>query len=1034
MRVVVADQAGKNIAGVNVVITHTPTGRVRTLQSNASGVVTARGLPIGGPYKVALGENAEFSAKPVENIFLELGKTRLVNLALASTSAGSTAAIEEVVVVASAGTTDLRVGVGRDFGEAEIEVVPSISRDFVSTIATDPKILVDNSVARGPAVSIAGQNFRFNSVTIDGVAQNDNFGLSKNASATQRTPISIDAIQSINVNVAPFDVTYGNFIGGNINIVTQSGTNEFHGSAYGFTTGDGLSGNKSGSENLGIGNFDENTFGATLGGPIIEDKLFFFLNFEKFQTSRPSNTQTIDNIAGVTQQDVDEAISIFKDVYGFDPGTFDATDTDKDKKILAKLDWNINENHRAVASFQRADGDVLFDDFPEIAVLQSNRYNINERLRAWSFQEFADWTDNFSTEVKLGFKNVSNRQISVDRNTPDFAVTTAAGGTIAAGGDRFRHTNELDNKSRLFRFKGDYFVGDHTITAGFEQEKDSVRNLFLPFSKGQFFFNSLDDLRNRNINFALYGNSNTGVDQDAEANFDLTTNSVYLQDEWTPTDDLTLKFGVRYDFLRNNDPIKFNQDFVDRNGFTNTENLDGKSILLPRFGFNWQATDRLTIRGGAGLFGGGSPLIVLSNSYSGDGISRTFASFFAPFIPGQADLFAQVAASLPDPTAARTAFQPLIGVNPVAEVDAISPDFDILSTWKFSIGADYVADLSSLGLGDDWKISAEILQSEVKDGFDIREGRRQVIGSAPDGRPIYDITADADYIVTNTGQGNSTVFTFDVAKTFYSDYGTFDTTFGYTHQNVEEIRSLNRFVAFETFAFDPQTDLNNPQKATSRFETPNRVTATFSWQKELFGDNMTSLSLVYIGRSGPRFTYVFGSQGLPTFGGAFLADFGSEGDNPGPELFYVPTGINDPIVTGDPEFLANLDKFIDSDSCLRGARGTTVSRNACSTGWINSLDLRFVQEVGVWKDSKLEFIFDIENVLNLLSNSWGRVDSYTAPSNVAVANVAITQDGSQFLLTPTSTDVVSPDTVVPNPTIARLPSVYRLQFGLRYRF
>ena len=341
MRVLVTDQNGASVAGVNVKITHAPTGRVRSLTSNANGVVNARGLPIGGPYTVEIEDNSQYSAKPVKDVFLVLAQTKVVTLATISATAAGAETIEEVVVTASKGTMELRTGVGRDFGRDEIEAIPSISRDFVSTLATDSKILVDNSVARGPAISIAGQNFRFNSVTIDGVAQNDNFGLSKNASATQRTPISIDAIQAINVNVAPFDVTYGNFIGGNINIVTKSGTNEFHGSAFGFTTGDKLSGNKSEGSNLGIGNFDENTFGGTFSGPIIEDKLFFFLDFEKFQTSRPSNTQTIENIAGVTQQDVDEARQVFQDVYGFDPGTFDATDTDKDKKILAKIDWNI---------------------------------------------------------------------------------------------------------------------------------------------------------------------------------------------------------------------------------------------------------------------------------------------------------------------------------------------------------------------------------------------------------------------------------------------------------------------------------------------------------------------------------------------------------------------------------------------------------------------------------------------------------------------------------------------------------------------
>ncbi len=566
-------------------------------------------MAVGGPYEVEVADPSRYAADVMQGIFLDLDKTELVTLAVRPV-------IEEVIVTAKAITEELRVGVGRDFDRATIDATPSIGRDFVSTLATDPRILVDNSVARGPAVSMAGQNFRFNSVTIDGVAQNDNFGLSKNASAGQRTPISIDAIEAINVNIAPFDVTYGNFIGGNINIVTKSGTNEFHGSVFYITTDDGLSGDKSDGVSLDTGDFEQDTYGFTLGGPIVRDKLFFFANYEKFESTVPSNTQSINNIAGVTQADVDRAISIFQTEYGFDPGTFAASDDDEDEKVLLKVDWFINDDHRAVATYQFAEGDVLFDDFPEVAVLQSNRYNINEKLTAYSAHVFSNWTDSFSTEFKIGFKDLENRQISVDTTTPDFAIAFAPFGPtrIAAGGDRFRHTNELDNESRVIRLKGDYSIGDHTLTAGWEQEEYTIRNLFLPFSKGNYVFFSLDDLETRTVGFVLYGNANSGVRTDAEANFDLTVDSFYVQDEWAPTDELTLKFGVRFDEYSNDDPITENPNFFARHGFDNRENLDGKDLVLPRFGFNWTPTDRLTVRGGAGQFGGGVPLIILSNS------------------------------------------------------------------------------------------------------------------------------------------------------------------------------------------------------------------------------------------------------------------------------------------------------------------------------------------------------------------------------------------------------------------------------------
>ena len=1032
LRVVVTDQNGASIGGVNVRINHVPTGRSISVTSNDTGVATALGLAVGGPYEVVVADSTRFAADVQQNIYLELDKTEVVPLAVRPV-------IEEVVVTAQALTQELTIGVGRNFERAEIDSTPSIGRDFTSTLARDPKILVDNSVARGPAVSFAGQNFRFNSVTIDGIAQSDNFGLNKNASATSRTPISIDAVEAINVNIAPFDASYGNFVGGNINIVTKSGTNEFHGSAFYYSTDDSFSGDESDGVNIDIGDFEEDTYGFTFGGPIIRDKLFFFANYEKFESTVPANAQPLSAIPGVTQADVDRVTSILNTEYGFDPGGFATSDIDEDEKVLLKVDWHINDDHRAVASYQTADTDVLFDDFPTSAALNSNRYNINQEMTAFSAQLFSSWTDQFSTEVKVGRKEVVRRDRSVDGSTNEFLVLTPQFGVILAGGDRSRHSNELDNESTIFRVKGDYAIGDHVLTAGWERESKEVRNRFLPFSKGLFVFCSIDDLETRTACDVVYGNSNTGIATDAEANFTLDVDSFYIQDEWRPTDDLTLNFGLRFDTLTNDDPITDNPNFLARRGFTNGENLDGKDLVLPRFGFNWTANDRLTIRGGAGLFGGGSPLIILSNSYAGDGISRTFAcpGFCFPQTAIDATL-----AALPDPNAAFDNLQPFLSVDPTAATDVIDPNYDILSTWKYSVGADYLADLSGIGLGDEWLFAADVIVSEVNDGYDITEARRSVIDTAPDGRPIYDLPGfgfGTDYIVQNTGIGGGTVYTLSLAKTFDTRAGMFDLTVGYSHQDVDELRSYNRFITFETHVFDTGTDMNNPVEAPSRYEIEDRVTATLSWQKELFGENVSSISMVYAGRSGRHFSYVFGSNGVCTFGGSALSDCGAETDIAGSQLFYVPTGPGDPLVSYDavanPNFEADLNAFIDTTSCLSGHRGSIVTRNNCNTSWTNIFSVRLMQEIK-FGDMGFDIMFDIENLGNLINSDWGRVESYTAPSAVAPANVAIPVAGGPYLLTPTASydPLAGASSIVSSPEIATLPSVYRIQLGVRFRF
>ncbi len=217
----------------------------------------------------------------------------------------------------------------------------------------------------------------------------------------------------------------------------------------------------------------------------------------------------------------------------------------------------------------------------------------------------------------------------------------------------------------------------------------------------------------------------------------------------------------------------------------------------------------------------------------------------------------------------------------------------------------------------------------------------------------------------------------------------------------------------------------------TRYEVEHRWTATLAWRKELFGDNTTTVGLVYAGRSGRHFSYVFGSDNA-AFGGTLFADFGSEGDNPGSQLFYVPTGTSDPIITGDPAFLADLDSFISSTSCLSAFRGSIVPRNGCQTSWVNNFSLRFLQEIGFGNDMNFDLMLDIENLGNLINDDWGRVDSYTAPSNVAPAIVDIA--GGQYVLTPNASYAGTVATIVPRPAIARLPSVYRIQLGIRFRF
>ncbi len=407
------------------------------------------------------------------------------------------------------------------------------------------------------------------------------------------------------------------------------------------------------------------------------------------------------------------------------------------------------------------------------------------------------------------------------------------------------------------------------------------------------------------------------------------------------------------------------------------------------------------------------------------------------FMPDQAAVDAAVA-ELPDPTAAFRHLQSQIGINPDAGTDALDPGYEMLSTWKYSLGADYLADLSGIRLGDEWLFSVDVLLSEVDEGYDVFEARRVVIDNAPDGRPIYDQPGfgfDQDFVVTNTSRGSGTVYTLSLAKSFDTRAGMFDMTLGWAHQDVDELRSYNRFIPFESHVYDTGTDMQNPVVAPSRYEVENRVTATLSWQKELFGDNVSSIGLVYAGRSGRHFNYVFGSNGICTFGGHAAADCGSEGVIAGSQLFYVPTDPLDPFISGDPAFLADLDEFISTTDCLNDFRGSAVTRNNCRTSYTNVFSVRLMQEIK-FGNMGFDLMLDIENFGNLLNSDWGRVESYIAPSVVALANVTIPVAGGPYLLTPTASydPAVGASTVAERPLIAALPSVYRIQLGVRFRF
>ena len=833
------------------------------------------------------------------------------------------------------------------------------------------------------------------------------------------------------MNIAPFDVSYGAFQGGNINVVTKSGTNELAGTMFYYKSNDAMIGDKSVNDDINIGDFEEDTWGFSLGGAVVEDTLFFFASYEKYDTTSPyafelnneDGNLTPTEIANVSVSDFNKINDIAKSVYGYDNMGFDADNKMSDEKILLKLDWYVNDDHRAVFTYQKSEGDSVRDFWPSISQSNvasvSNRYRHSDELTVYSFQFFSDWNDDFSTEVKVGLKEVTTKQIALGEEFAQMEIKTSGGGSVFVGPDQFRHANELENDRLNFSFKGSYYLSDeHNVTFGYEREILDIYNLFVFASKGASSYNSIADFENKQANTLFYQNAQSNNARDAADEFEYTTDVFYVQDEWTVNDDLTVTAGVRYTSYTNNDLPQYNKHFEERHGYANTENFDGLSLFSPRVGFNYTLSDNTTIRGGFGLFGGGAPNVWLSNSYGNDGIRKVgvFKGAWFTSVP-----------EIDGKTIPQSILDEVKNAVPNGDTNSIDPNFKIPSTWKTNLAIEHTADLSDWGMGEDWHLSAEIIHNEVNKAVMYRELNFKKVDTAPDGRPVYDSIDKFDLSLTNTDKGYSTIVTLAANKAFYTDHGTYDLSLSYTHQDSKEVNPGNAFIAFEGYAQPASADFQAETLYNSEYEIPNAFSVNLNWQNEIFGDNLTSVNLMFSARNGSHYSYTMKTAGA--FGGFKNAGF-ADWNAFGSQLLYVPTGVNDPLVSfGSDAQKQAFNEFVENDSCLSSQRGSIAKRNSCSSPWIQRLDLSVTQEIAITDTQKVELYLAIENFANMLNSDWGRAESYPATYVVPVTSTSIVDGVYNY-----DVNVVDGQLITPDYKVHKVQSVWKAQVGIRFSF
>lgn len=1026
-KVTVAED-GAPMPETEVTLLHEPSGNVKTTTTNGDGVYVFAGLRVGGPYRITAVFSG-FAPIEVKDIFLSAGRTRDVPLLLKLA--------EEVIEVS--GTATPRATSGRTvIGARDIANLPTVGRDPKDIVRLTPEASVEG---RERSLSIGGANNRFNSVTIDGVRQDDDFGLNASGYPSRRSPIGLGAIEEIAIELSPFDVRYGKFTGGNVNIVTKTGTNDFHGEVFGTYAGDSLIGNRSRKNAIDL-DFSEVRWGGTLGGPIIKDKLHFLVNVEGLDATSPVDVGPADSgatntVSRVTSDDLARAQTIAREVYGFDAGVASRSLDETDYKVLGKLDWAINPKHRLSAIYQRTKGNSIANTTSSdtTLALSSNWYDAKDGLHSGSLRLFSDWTDKLSTEIELSGKLVESRPTPLNgTNFSAMTVRTATGGTILLGPDESRHANELDNDWLHGKVQAKYLAGDHLFTAGLEYETVGIRNLFVAQSKGVAEFASIDAFAAQTPRSIAYADSVTGNTNDAAAEFNTGTITAYLQDQFKINPQLTIQAGVRLERLTAEDNITENTNFVQRYGFSNTETLGGRTLIMPRVGASYLALPELNLRTGVGLYSGGTPGVWVSNNYTNDGVTIDSAFSMDPLVVNGFD-------GRTIPQALKDMLTPGDG-----NVDALDPDFKIPSVWKVGGGADYTL---NAGPVRNIEIKGNYVYSHVQNGVMWQDLRRDLallpnnlpVGVTPDGRPLYDNVADGgqyntrrgyDMLLTNTKRGSGHVASVSAAKGF--NFGLL-VAGSYAYQNVKEVSPGTSSRSVSNYGLAAVINPQVPENATSNYERAHRLTGMLSFSRSLFGDAWpcacravrdmkTNIAVFAELRSGQPYSYTFADAAN---GDNLSRIFGEEREfaRRNRQLFYVPTGDGSDVTLmgiDEDQFNAYLKK-----TGLDKYRGKIAPRNAFRSPWITRIDARLSQDLPhPLPGHRARMVVDVENVGNLLNDNWGRVTGvgfpYTTPS------VDVNYDAATGKYIYSNLRVKNPNQV------DVLQSVWKVSLGLMYEF
>ncbi|TPN89258.1 TonB-dependent receptor [Aquimarina algicola] len=1037
---VVYDNNNQLLPGANITAVHEPTGTNYGGVTDFDGRFNLNNLRVGGPYQITV-SYVGFQKQIVNDVYLQLGQTFNVNAILVEDDNQ----LEEVVITSNKSNTfsSERTGAETSVGRRELKTLPTISRSAADFTRLEP-------TASGN--SFGGRNDQFNNFSLDGAIFNNPFGLdaATPGGQTDAQPISLDAIDQIQVSTAPYDVTQSGFTGASVNAVTKSGTNTFKGTAYGFFRNEDLTGGKVRGDDVFKSDLEQSQYGISFGGPIVKNKLFFFANFERDQRTDlgapwlPNTGSGVINESRVLESDLIAVSNALSDL-GYNTGAYQGFTYDSEStKGIFKLDWNINDKHRAaiIYNFLRASKETpahptaLGIRGPSAATLQfeNSGYEINNNINSFQLEVNSTFSNKLANKFQAGYTHFDDFRNPLSSPAPIIRIEDGAGSNyIIAGHEPFSINNKLDQKVIQATNNLNVFLGDHTLTVGASFEMFRFKNSFnlgaydnferfpeyfgtftIPFgddtlgaySSVQEFLNDAanpDGSLQNNLQFAqnqfqslnAAGEGNDGGWKLAELNVGQL--AFYIQEEWNVTERFKFSYGLRVDKPLYFDTDELIQKYIDTdNGATRDnstvyfdpstgEEVNLDSTVLP--------TDKLLL----------SPRLGFNYDIRGD---KTFQ------IRGGTGIF--------------TGRLPFVWIgNQVSGADdgffqIVDPDFQFPQVWRSSFGVDYRLK-NGIVLTGDFAYTEDINGVHVQN-WGLRNPTQTLEGV--DNRPIYgpsDRGANNAFVLTNSNKGRVINTSFKAAKNFQNDLYA---SVAYSFLDSKDVNSIEAEITGDAFAGNPALgNVNNDVLSYSRYGDRHRIIAVAS-KKWTYGSDKfaTTISGFAEFAQGGRFNYTY--AGDINGDGSVLND-----------LIYIPTQeeLSTYTFSGASSSereaqRAAFESYIQQDDYLSENRGRYAERYGAIAPWRSRIDMKFLQDFNFNVGERINTIqlsVDILNVANLINSDWGLVQQ---PNNVQVLGVDVDST--------TNTPIYSFD---PNLTRtfgydSSLQSRWQAQVGLRYIF